>query len=105
MQRKQSALLAQHNEDGAQQVSSHVEWESTRIRLYHNLASAGHQVTRDPWNAQKILRGGGEAIRIQLNRIRQMAGHAAQSDVDRMQRSVVVLYERQFRKRNFRDKR
>jgi hypothetical protein len=51
MQRKQSALLAKDHEDRTEQVPSHVESGSGVIGIYHNLASIGYQVTRDPVNA------------------------------------------------------
>ena len=89
MERKQAALLAQHGEDGAQQVSAHIERERGGIRLNHNLLTTGDQVARDAVNAQKILRGVGEAIGIDLDRVRQMIWHVAQSNVHRM-RGVAV---------------
>src|SRR5271165_454185 len=102
MQRKQSALLAKHDKDGSQQVSSHIEQKSVGLGIYDDLPTAGNQVACNALNRQEILGRGREAIRINLNRARQMVRHLPHPNNDWMRRSALLLYERQFGECKFR---
>ena len=93
MQGKQSALLAQHDEDGAQQPGAHIEWTSTGLRAHDNLLPIGNQITSNAVDAQKVLRCSREAVGIQLDGAWQMIRDLAQSDRDRMRSGPLVLCE------------
>ncbi len=93
MQGKQSALLAQHCEDGPQQPGAHIEWTSAGLRAHDNLPPIGNQIASNAVDAQEVLRCGREAIGIDLDGPRQMIRNLAQSNSDRMRSGPLVLYE------------
>ena len=54
MQGKQASLLAQHSEDGPQQVGAHIEGQRPPIRVYNDLLPIGNQVAANSMNAQEV---------------------------------------------------
>ena len=81
MQRKQPTLLTKHYEDGTQQVSPHIEWKSAGFGAYDDLPSVVDQVASNALYAQKILRGGSEAVGVEFDGAGQMVGDVAQANM------------------------